>query len=148
MRSAGLVLGATAPTAATVLACYFAGLGLGAGRARHLQWCPVRLYGLLELGAGLGAFWSLVIFRLLASDLAQTWLTVVGLVGRVAVIAVALLPATFCLGATLPQRSGPSPPTLWGIGAASSTPSISWVVYSEPRHGLRASSRARRECEL
>ena len=30
MRSAGLVLGATAPTAATVLACYFAGLGLGA----------------------------------------------------------------------------------------------------------------------
>ena len=29
MRSAGLVLGATAPTAATVLACYFAGLGLG-----------------------------------------------------------------------------------------------------------------------
>ena len=30
MRSAGLVLGATAPTTATVLACYFAGLGLGA----------------------------------------------------------------------------------------------------------------------
>src|SRR5207249_9855482 len=30
MRSAGLVLGATAPTAATVLAGYFGGLGAGA----------------------------------------------------------------------------------------------------------------------
>src|SRR5215216_3182186 len=68
MRSAGLVLGATAPTAATVLACYFAGLGLGAAGAQHLRWRPVRLYGLLELGAGLGAFWSLGIFRGLASD--------------------------------------------------------------------------------
>ena len=38
MRSAGLVLGATAPTAATVLACYFAGLGLGAAGARHMRW--------------------------------------------------------------------------------------------------------------
>jgi predicted membrane-bound spermidine synthase len=33
MRSAGLVLGTTASTTATVLACYFAGLGLGAGCA-------------------------------------------------------------------------------------------------------------------
>ena len=37
MRSAGLVLGATAPTAATVLACYFAGLGLGAAGARRVR---------------------------------------------------------------------------------------------------------------
>jgi len=68
VRSAGLVLGATAPTAATVLACYFAGLGLGAAGARGVQRRPVRRYGLLELGAGLGAFWSLVVFRALASD--------------------------------------------------------------------------------
>ena len=67
MRSAGLVLGATAATAATVLACYFAGLGLGAASARCSQQRPVRLYGVLELGAGLGAFWSLGIFRILAS---------------------------------------------------------------------------------
>jgi spermidine synthase len=102
MRSAGLVLGATAPTAATVLACYFTGLGLGAAGARRVQRRPVRLYGLLELGAGLGAVWSLVVFRALASDPAQAWLAVSGSVGRVAAIAVALLPATLCLGATLP----------------------------------------------
>ena len=35
MRSAGLVLCTTTPTAATVLACYFAGLGLGAASARR-----------------------------------------------------------------------------------------------------------------
>ena len=102
MRSAGLVLGATAPTAATVLACYFAGLGLGAAGARRLRWQPVRLYGLLELGAGLGALWSLGIFGLLASDSAQAWLMVSGTLGRAAAVAVALLPATLCLGATLP----------------------------------------------
>src|SRR4029453_9758687 len=62
MRSAGLVLGATAATAATVLACYFGGLGLGNAMARGLRQRPVRLYGLLELGAGLGALWSLGIF--------------------------------------------------------------------------------------
>src|SRR5215813_3494398 len=84
MRSAGLVLGATAPTAATVLACYFTGLGLGAAGARCSQQRPVRLYGLLELGAGLGAWWSLGIFRILATDSVQTWLAVSGPAGRVA----------------------------------------------------------------
>src|SRR5262245_57613776 len=88
MRSAGLVLGTTAPTAATVLACYFAGLGLGAARARGVQRRPVRWYGLLELGAGLGAIWSLGVFRVLASDPAQAWLAVFGPVGRVAAVAV------------------------------------------------------------
>src|SRR5262245_15136198 len=102
MRSAGLVLGATAPTAATVLACYFAGLGLGAAVARGLRQWPVKLYGLLELGAGLGALWSLGIFRILTNDSAQAWLAVAGPVGRVAAVAVALLPTTLCLGATLP----------------------------------------------
>ena len=41
MRAAELVLGATAPTAATVLACYFAGLGLGAAGARCVRWQPI-----------------------------------------------------------------------------------------------------------
>ena len=49
MRSAALVLGATAATAATVLACYFAGLGLGARGAREAPARPVRRYGVLEL---------------------------------------------------------------------------------------------------
>ena len=40
MRSAGLVLGTTASTAATVLACYFAGLGFGAVGARQVSSGP------------------------------------------------------------------------------------------------------------
>src|SRR4030095_10904733 len=102
MRSAGLVLGTTASTAATVLSFCFAGLVLGAAVARDIRQRPVKLYGLLELGAGLGALWSLGIFRILASDFAQAWLAVAGSVGRVAAVAVALLPTTLCLGATLP----------------------------------------------
>src|SRR5207245_2691728 len=49
MRSAGLVLGTTAETAATVVAGYFAGLGLGGWLARHAPRAPVRRYGRLEL---------------------------------------------------------------------------------------------------
>ena len=102
MRSAGLVLGTTAFTAATVLACYFAGLGLGSVYARRASSRPVRLYGYLEFGAAGGALWSLTIFRVLALDNAQVWLSNIGLAGRVAAVALAILPTTFCLGATLP----------------------------------------------
>src|SRR5207249_993451 len=55
MRSAGLVLGLTAPTAATVLACYFGGLALGAALARIAPERPIARYGFLELGAAAGA---------------------------------------------------------------------------------------------
>jgi spermidine synthase len=102
MRSAGLVLGTTAGTIATVLACYFAGLGVGAAWARRIERRPVRLYGLLELGVGLGAFWSFAVFRALASDPAQAWLSRLGALGPVAAVSAAVLPATWCLGATLP----------------------------------------------
>jgi spermidine synthase len=102
LRSAGLVLGTTAPTTATVLACYFTGLGCGAAWARRIRQRPVRLYGMLELGAGLGAIWSFVIFSTLASDTAQVWLAAMGMIGRIAGVAVAILPTTLCLGATLP----------------------------------------------
>ena len=102
VRSAGLVLGTTVLTAATVLACYFAGLGLGAVCARRVSTQPVRLYGFLELGAAAGALWSLGVFWALTSDTAQVWLSTAGIAGRVAAVAVAILPTTFCLGATLP----------------------------------------------
>jgi spermidine synthase len=102
MRSAALVLGATALTTATVLACYFAGLGFGAACARRIQRRPVRWYGLLELGAGIGAFWSLAVFRALASDPAQAWFVRLGPIGHVTAVGAALFPATLCLGATLP----------------------------------------------
>jgi len=102
MRSAGLVLGATAPTAATVLAGYFAGLGVGAALAREGARRPIARYGLLELGAAAGALWSFTVFRVLSADGAQEALGTGGLAGRVAAVALALLPATLCLGATLP----------------------------------------------
>src|SRR5262245_18718520 len=102
MRPPGLVLGATASTAATVLACYFAGLGLGAAGARQASSRPVRLYGWLEIGAGLGALWSLAAFRIMASASGQGWLTAIGTSGRVAAVIIATLPTTLCLGATLP----------------------------------------------
>ena len=102
IRSAGLVLGTTVLTAATVLACYFAGLGLGAVCMRRGSSRPVRLYGLLELGAATGTLWSLAVFTVLARDATQVWLSTAGIAGRVAVVAVAILPTTFCLGATLP----------------------------------------------
>jgi len=102
MRSAGLVLGTTAYTAATVLGCYFSGLGLGSICARRASPGPVRLYGWLEVGAAAGALWSVAIFFLLARDNAQTWLSTAGIAGRVGAVALALLPTTFCFGATLP----------------------------------------------
>jgi hypothetical protein len=102
MRSAGLVLGTTASTTAAVLACYFAGLGFGATCGQRIQRRPVRVYGILELGAGIGALWSVAVFRALTSDLAQAWLVRLGPTGRVAAISVAVLPTTLCLGATLP----------------------------------------------
>jgi len=102
MRSAGLALGQTAATTATVLAWYFAGLGLGAAAARGLRHQPVRAYGVLELGAAAGALWSLAVFGTLARDTAHIWLSALGVTGRIGAVAVAVLPATLCLGATLP----------------------------------------------
>src|SRR5207249_11654812 len=94
MRSAGLVLGATAPTAATVLAGYFAGLGVGAALAREGARRPIARYGLLELGAAAGALWSLAVFWMLATERAQQTLASGGLSVRVAAVALAFLPAT------------------------------------------------------
>jgi spermidine synthase len=102
MRSAGLILGTTVGTAATVLACYFAGLGFGSAWARRVSSRPVRLYGCLELGAAAGGLWSLAAFSTLTHDTAQVWLSTAGIAGRTAAVALAILPTTFCLGATLP----------------------------------------------
>ena len=101
MRSAGLLLGQTAATTATVLACYFTGLAGGAALGRGVGARPLRTYGRLELGAGLGALWSLGVFHLLTSDRGHGWLAVGDRLGGGAV-ALAILPATLCLGATLP----------------------------------------------
>src|SRR4051812_21704761 len=102
MRSAGLVLGTTAPTAATVLGCYFAGLGAGATAARRPPAHPVRRYACLEFGVAAGALWSVAAFALLARDDSERLLATLGMAGRIAAVAGAVLPATCLLGATLP----------------------------------------------
>src|SRR5262245_25080503 len=102
VRSAGLVVGATASTAATVLATYFAGLGTGAMLARRAPRRPVSRYGVLELGVSASALWSFAAFRFLASGAGQRALATTGVVGRAGAVAAAVLPATILLGATLP----------------------------------------------
>jgi spermidine synthase len=102
MRSAGLVLGTTAITAATVLACYFTGLALGSIAARRGSSRPVRCYGQLELSAAAGALWSLFVFYILQQESMQTSFLTAGLIPRTLIVVLAILPTTICLGATLP----------------------------------------------
>src|SRR5262249_14924016 len=102
LRSAALVVGATAATAASVLASYFAGLALGGLYAREARAHPVRRYGTLELAAAAAVPWSYAVFSVAASDSAARALGAGGLIARVALVALAIGPATFFLGATLP----------------------------------------------
>jgi spermidine synthase len=102
LRSAALVLGTTAATAATVIAGYFVGLAIGGALARRPAERPVRRYARLELLVGAGALASYGVFRALASDAAQTALAATGQAGRVVVVALTIVPVTAALGATLP----------------------------------------------
>src|SRR5262249_25599192 len=102
LRSAALVVGATATTAASVLASYFAGLALGGLFAREARAHPVRRYAVLELAAAAAALWSYAVFSAAASDPAARLLGAGGMTARVALVALAIGPATFFLGATLP----------------------------------------------
>jgi spermidine synthase len=102
LRSAGLVLGTTAVTTAAVVAAYFAGLAAGAWLARRPADRPVRRYARLELAVALGAVLSWVAFRLLTGDAAQRALASAGPAGRVAIVALIVVPVTTLLGATLP----------------------------------------------
>jgi spermidine synthase len=101
LRSAGLVLGTTAATAATVVAANFAGLGIGGYLARRAPPSPVRRYGWLELAAAAGGLASYAVFRLLSTPTGQS--TLAGGIGiRVAVVGLTILPVAIVLGATLP----------------------------------------------
>lgn len=102
MRSAALALGGTAATGAAVLGCYFAGLAGGAALARHGHAWPVRRYGWLELGAAAGGVWSWGVFAILAQPAVQRAVATAGDGGRLGIVALAVLPASLCLGATLP----------------------------------------------
>ena len=85
--------------------CYFAGLGARrGGGARRPRARPCARYALLELGAAAGALWSLArVPRCCAATRAQRVARRAGgPSARIAAVAVAILPATLCLGATLP----------------------------------------------
>jgi len=143
MRSAALVLGGTATTTATVLACYFAGLAGGAALARGGTTRPVRRYGRLELGAAAGALWSLAVFHLLATDAARAALGAGGPIGVLAV-AVATLPATLCLGATLPALgqalAGERTPLLYALNTLGGVAGIVAMGFGLPATiGVRSS---------
>lgn len=102
------VFGVSDLAVATVLACFFLGLGLGAalaGRFAKRTTKPARLYAFLEIGVGLYALASLfivpevgAIYGLVGADASFTTLTAV----RVAAAALVLLPPTVLMGATLP----------------------------------------------
>jgi spermidine synthase len=102
MRSAALVFGGTATTAAAVLACWFAGLALGAALGDAGAARPIRRYALLELAAAGGALWALAVFDWLATDGGLRLLGDARAPLRLLAIAVAVLPSTVCWGATLP----------------------------------------------
>jgi len=102
MRSASLAAGSTAATASAVLAAYFAGLALGSLYARRAPARPVRRYAQLELCAAAAALWSYALFAAAQMPAGQSLLAPLGWVGRGSVIALAIVPPTFFLGATLP----------------------------------------------
>ncbi len=110
IRRAALVFGATAPALGTVLAVFFGGLALGSwlgGRASQRTRRPLRWYGRLEIAlaalavgatAALGAVDAAygACYRALAAQ------PVLLAIARPLLVAVALLPPTILMGATLP----------------------------------------------
>src|SRR5690349_12480352 len=67
MRRFAVLFGATAPAAATTLAAVFLGLALGSAVVGALcaRWKrPIRAFGLLEIGVGLGALLTEPLLRL------------------------------------------------------------------------------------
>jgi spermidine synthase len=141
IRSAGLVLGTTAATAGAVVASYFAGLAAGGFLARRPSSLPVRRYALLELAVAGGALLSYGIFRLLAADGAQRALDAAGAGGRLAVVAISIIPVTIALGATLPTLCqvlaapgtvGPRGGTLYALNTVGGAAGVAVMGFGLP----------------
>lgn len=129
-RQIGLLFGNTASAAATVLASYFAGLAIGywlfAERSQRVH-RPLVFYGLLELAAAASALAVPLLLAVLHSPALAKWIqhdeVAVQTIVRAVVCLVILLPATICLGGTLPlmaamlARGGESPSRVaWAYG--------------------------------
>lgn len=108
MRTFSLTFGNAAQASAVTLAAFFLGLGLGSrllGRVVSKSTNPLRAFAVLELGVVAGALW----FMLVSSALGHIVPAVedpdaVALVNlkRFGLAVLAMLPATFCMGGTLP----------------------------------------------
>jgi spermidine synthase len=121
MRSFGLVFGNTTDAVAMVLAVFMGGLALGSLiAARRPSADPLRAYALVELGIGAAALLTLPalkglpgVYGALTSRLGLEGMG--ELLGRAALAAIVLLPATILLGARVPlaveflARSGREP---------------------------------------
>lgn len=112
-RLLGHVFGTTVYAVTTVLTVFLGGLALGAywlGRRADRSSRPLRLYGWLEVGIGVAALFAITVLDHLTP--AYLWLTA-GVGGsrlavtgvRFLLAAVAMLPATVLMGATLPVLS-------------------------------------------
>lgn len=99
-----LVIGASAPSLGVLLAMFLGGLGLGSALARRGGGAtPLRRYALLELAIGVVGGATLLVLPLLGGlYTAGAANGGVGLGLRAFVAALALLPATTLMGATLP----------------------------------------------
>lgn len=110
IRKASLVFGTVSFALSAVLAVFFAGLALGSyvfGKLSGRVANPLRWYAALELAVGILAVLSPVEFG--AADHVFGWFYVEGSddftalsITRLGLIAVVLLPPTFCMGGTLP----------------------------------------------
>src|SRR5262245_19499733 len=143
-RLAALAVGSQIEATSWVLAAFFGGLAIGArlfGSRADRAASPLRLYGLLEIGAGLLAAASLLPLAALASGALAGWPAVLAVCGS-------LLPATLLLGGSLPAllraALGSSAQAArqagWIVGA-NTLGSVAWVGLAAagvPLLGLRA----------
>lgn len=110
LRAFAAVFGATAEAAAAILAAFFLGLAFGSdyiGRRVDRTARPLRLYARLELGIAISALVVLAmlfLYRALYDDLYRYLAAapVLFTLFKMVLTAVALFPATFLMGGTLP----------------------------------------------
>lgn len=109
-RQFALVFGSSAPATAAVLAAYFAGLGAGSlvlGRWARRWQRPLRAYAILEGLVGVGALLVTPLLRWFEAAYPGIVIALEGHPGglvavRTALVFIALLAPTFCMGGTLP----------------------------------------------
>lgn len=145
-REVALLAGSQVEAISLVLVVFFGGLALGAARLGAVADrapSPVRLYGGLEVAAGLAAACSIWLLRSLGGAAPEGPLPLLLACGAV------LLPATFLLGGTLPallraqtrdpevaaSRAG----VVVGANTAGAVAGVALAVLAIPTAGLRAS---------